>query len=415
LSSDVVISILRGIPLFGSLGPVLLTRLAEKTSSLKFNRGQIILSEGQHCNNLLILVSGRIDLYKEVDENTELILQSLGRKDTFGEIQVLEGTPVTIGLRAAENCIVICIDRLILNSLLKDNQDFSRSYIRILCSKAKEAQSREETLLKLLLKSGLDLPESYSVSNQKQKTEVTTNTCLGDIVKMTSTEENEENSENGEVFFKKEYTCPLCRSGFGTLKPRQKYVIAERSDEDFCMYYKTVNPLYYEINVCPRCGYTFNASTYGPVKTDLKDTLLNNLADQWNSSNYGGLRSLEDALETFSLAIECQRLRGAQDSAIGKLYLKRGWLYRYMNQKDKEISDLDKALYYLSKSYDNVSSEDPKEEMNLMFLLGQLHFILGDATGAVNWFARITQHPQKGTYPYLVNRARDKWQDIRRK
>lgn len=415
MSSEVVMSILRGIPLFGSLGPVLLARLAEKSGSLKFNRGQTVLSEGQHCNNLFIIVSGRMEIFKGIDEDTEIILQSLGRGETFGETYVMEGSPVTYGLRAVENCIVICVDRLTLNSLARDNPDFSRNYIRILNIRAKEALTREDILLKVLLKSGLELPENYSVINPNKKVEAAPVPSLSEMGNMTASEEIEEINEADGVFFKKEYSCPLCRKSFSTQKPRQKYVIAERSDEDFCTYYKTVNPLFYEINVCPRCGYSFNASTYGPVKVELKESLMKTLADQWNSSNYGGTRSLEDAVETFKLAIACQRLRGADDSAIGKLFLKRAWLYRYKNLKELEHQDLDKALYHLSKSFESASSEDPKEEMNLMFLLGQLHSILGDATGAVNWFVRITQHPQKGSYPYLVNRARDKWQDIRKK
>jgi len=415
LSSELVISILRGVPLFGSLGPVLLARLAEKSVSLKFNRGQTVLSEGQHCNNLFVIVSGRMEIFKGIDENTEIILQSLGRGETFGETHVLEGSPVTYGLRAVENCIVICVDRLTLNSLARDNSDFSRNYIRILNVRAKEALIREDILLKALLKSGLDLPEIYSVSNPNKKVEVTPDPATSEMGSVNASEDIEESNEADGVFFKKEYACPLCRNSFSTQKPRQKHVIAERSDEDFCMYYKTVNPLFYEINVCPRCGYSFNASAYGPVKVELKDGLLKTLADQWNSSNYGGTRSLDDAVETFKLAIECQKIRGADDSTLGKLFLKRAWLYRYKNLTDLEHRDLDKALDHLSKSFESASSDDPKEEMNLMFLLGQLHFILGDATGAVNWFVRITQHPQKGSYPYLVNRARDKWQEIRKK
>jgi uncharacterized protein (DUF2225 family) len=217
------------------------------------------------------------------------------------------------------------------------------------------------------------------------------------------------------MFFRKKYGCPLCSTRFRTLKPRQKDVIVEKTDEDFCTYYKTVNPMYYEINVCPKCGYSFNSSTSAPVKPEIKGNLTKTLAELWPGTNYCGSRTLEDAVDTFKLAMACQKLRGADESVMGKMTLKLAWLYRYMKEQALEHQYLEEALRLLSKSFETDTTEDPKEEMNMMFLLGQLHLTLGDDRGAVNWFIRITQHPQRSRYPYVVNRARGIWQDIRQR
>lgn len=412
MNSDLVINFLKGIPLLNNLGPVLLARLAENAGSLKFSKGGSILEEGRQCNNLFIVASGKLEVFKKISENTEIILRTLARGDIFGESHVMDGSPVSAGLRAAENSVVIGIDRLTLNSLVRDNPEFSKNYIRVLGGQVRDAMAREENLLKLVLTSGLDIPEIYSF-NDLGKKEEDSPPAISDVNQVNAQEDQEEDDDSAGVFFRKEYACPLCSGRFRTLKPRQKHIMVEKSDEDFCLYYKTVNPLYYEINVCPGCGYSFNSSTYGPVKPELKKGLARMLADRWHSVNYCGSRTLEDAVQTFLLAIECQRLMGADDSSMGKLFLKLGWLYRYMSNKEQEHRCLDKALYHLSRYFEKSSSNDPKEEMNLMFLLGQLHFILGDERGAVNWFVRITQHPQRKSYPYIVNRARDAWQQVR--
>lgn len=412
MNSDVVINFFKGIPMFNNLGPVLLARLAENSGSLKFQKGKSILEEGKQCNNLFIVASGKLEVYKRIGENTEIVMQTLTRGDIFGEPYVMDGSPVAAGLRAAEESVVIGIDRLTLNSLVRDNPEFSKNYIKVLGGRVRSAMSREENLLKLVLSSGLEVPETYSLSDPDRKEEDSP-PPINNVNQVNAPEDQEEDDGSTGVFFRKEYVCPLCSGRFRTLKPRQKYIMVERADEDFCLYYKTVNPLYYEINVCPGCGYSFNNSTSGPVKPELKKGLAKVLADRWQSVNYCGSRTIEDAVQTFLLAIECQRLMGADDSNVGKLFLKLGWLYRYMNMKDQEHRCLDKALYHLSRHFEKSFSNDPKEEMNLMFLLGQLHLILGDEKGAVNWFVRITQHPQKKTYPYIVNRARDAWQQIR--
>ncbi len=414
MSNDVIMNFFKGIPLFQNLGPIPLARLAENSTSLKFGRGMPVLEEGKHCDNLFIVASGKLEVFRKIDEKNEVVLQTLNRGDVFGEAYVIDGSPITSGLRAAENSVVIGIDRLTINSMIKDNAEFAKNYLRQAGARLREASAREETLLRILLSSGLEIPGPYSLADPAKKQEPPSPPPA--LVSPVNTpEEQEEDGESDGVFFRKELTCPLCAGRFRTLKPRQKHIIVEKADEDFCLYYKTVNPLFYEINVCPRCGYSFNSFTSAPVKAELRNSLGRMLAGLGKTANYCGQRTLEDAVDTFKLAIECQRQTGADDATLGRFFLKLGWLHRYQNLKDQEHLSLEKALYHLSKSYEHSSPKDSKEEMNLLFLLGQLHLILGDEKGAVNWFIRITQHPDKKSYPYIVNRARDTWQEIRNK
>ncbi len=415
LNTDTIISCLKGTPLFSNLGPVFLTRVVESSEPLKFDKGSTIQEEGKNCNSLFIVASGKLEVYRKIIENTEVVLQTLERGGIFGEAHVLDASTAAAGLRAAENSVVISIARPALKTLMKDSPNFCQNYIRYMISRAREDRAREDRLLKIILSSGLEIPEPYSLKVPGREEEAPQPPPAGEINKLYAPEDQEEDGNGEDVFFRKELICPLCAARFRTLKPRRKYVIVEKADDDFCLYYKLVNPLFYEINVCPKCGYSFNMSTGGPVKAELKKGLAKALDGIWKSVNYCGSRTLEDAVETFKLALECQRLAGADNASLGRLYLKLGWLYRYLNMKDQERQNLNKALYHLSRYFETGSLQEPKEEMNLMFLLGQLHLILGDERGAVNWFIQITQHPAKKTYPYIVNRARDTWQEIRQK
>ncbi len=413
MNRDLVMNFFKGVALFNNLGPVLLTRLAESSGALRFTRGGTIVEEGGQPGSLYIVASGRLEVYRQIDENSRIILQTLFRGDLFGEQCVLEGSQTAAGLMAAEDSLVIIIDRQTLLSFIKDSPEFSRNYIKILSGRFRDAAAREKKLLSLLLASGLSIPEEYCLVDTGKKREETS-LHISDLNQAGAPEDQEEDDGSAETFFKKEFSCPLCSTCFRTLKPRQKHIIVERADDDFCLYYKTVNPLYYEINVCPACGYSFNSSTSGAVKPELKKGLSKMLAERWKSSNFCGPRTLEDAVQTFILAIECQRLMGADDSVMGRLFLKLGWLHRYLNTKESERRCLDMALNHLSRHFNKSPSDEPREEMNLMFLLGQLHRILGDEKGAVGWFVKITQHPQRKAYPYLVNRARDAWQEIKK-
>jgi uncharacterized protein (DUF2225 family)/CRP-like cAMP-binding protein len=410
LNSD-IINLLRGIPLFSNLSPVYLTRLSEKAVSMKFAKGKDILEEGKSCNNLFITASGKMEAYKKIDAHTELVFEVISQGGVYGEAYVHDGSAIDATLRAAEPSVIVCIDRPTIISLLKENHEFAKSYMRQLGNLLRQSAAKEKGLLQILVDSAINVPDPYQIKSPGQKEP--TGAAGYQEEGLSANEENytETEGEDG-VFFRKEYNCPLCKTRFGTLKPRQKYIITEKTDEDFCAYYKTVNPLYYEINVCPQCGYSFNNSTADKIKVEISDRLAKIIADIWGQENYCGARDLDDAIETFKLALECQRERGASDAAMGRLFLKLAWLYRYKKESERERGNLEKALYHLTKSYDS-APEDPKEEMNLMFLLGQLNRILSSDREAVNWFIRITQHPEKKSYPYIVNRARDAWQDIR--
>ncbi|MHB8157271.1 MAG: DUF2225 domain-containing protein [Desulfocucumaceae bacterium] len=406
---------LRGIPFFNSLSPILLARLSEKTTSLKFSKGKIVLGEGKNCNNLFITTLGRLEVFKKVDSETELILQTLGRGGVFGELYILDGSTTDAGLRAAEDSTVLCIERMIILSLIKENQEFSKGYMRYLCNIARDSTTKVELFLKTFIEEGIDLPDPYALSRQgDDKKEKPAPAPIENNSITTNGNPGEESGDADEMFFKKEYSCPLCEERFGTLKPRQKFIIIDRTDDDFCMHYKTINPLFYEINVCPKCGYSFNNSSFGAVKADIRSSLKKKIAEYWDSVNYCGIRTQEAAVDIFKLAIECQKARGLDATVMGKLYLKLGWLYRYMGIKEEELNNLEIALNHLNKSFENGTAEGPKEEMNLMFLIGQLNRIIGNDREAVNWFARVTQHPDKKIYPYIVNLARDTWQEIRR-
>lgn len=416
-NNEVVGNTLKIIPLFNNLGPVPLARLAERSGTMKFNRGTVIIQEGKQCHNLFVIISGKLELYKKINDENEIIIQTISRGEVFGDAFLLDVTPMGASLRAAENSLVVCIDRLTVNSFIRDYPEFSRNYIRLMNTRLREAMQRETTLLHMMITSEIEIPDIYlPQTNAVSFDEDMFSSCNGGQPSSANQGESDEIAESDSMLFSKEYACPLCGNRFRTSKPRQRSVIVLKSDEDFCGYYKTVNPVYYEINVCPRCGYAFNNSTSSPVKPNVRKEMLRFMSDiHKEGSNYCGSRTLEDAIEVFKMALACQKKHGAGDDVMGKLYLKMGWLYRYKKMNQEEQEYLDKALYHLSKAFETNMVEDPKEEMNLMFLLGQLHLITGDENGAVNWFAKITQHPQRAKYPYIVNRARGSWQDIRQK
>ncbi len=400
---------LLGIPLLNNLGPFTITSLAEESKTVKYKKGETILEQGNECNSLYIVASGKLEFYKKFDEDEIIIIQALNTGDVFGEDYLFSGLPVDGYLQAGSNSVVVTIDRGTIDTILKDNTTFFRNYIQTLNKKDAAKSDSIFTLLNMLISVDLHIPEPYKVRKLVDQEAANDKP----LVLINDGVEHIEDSNAEDTFYPKEILCPLCNDKYTTLKPRHKYTMIDRTDADSCPYYKVVNPIYYEINTCPHCGYSFNNSTSAPVSADVKEAVRKVLNQTYKGQDYTGVRELEDAIKTFELATQCQWRVGAEAFSLGRMFLKYGWLYRYKKDPAKEKEQMEKALHYLAKFYDEEEIPDYKEEMNIMFLIGQIHLNLDDKTGALHWFIRITQHPEKKKYPYIVNRSSEIWSEIR--
>ncbi|NTW05070.1 MAG: DUF2225 domain-containing protein [Peptococcaceae bacterium] len=399
---------LLGIPLLNNLGPVTITKLSEELGTLKFVKGTTILEQGDDCSRLFIVASGKLEYYKKLDEDTLVVMQTISPGEIFGEDFFLSGIPSGGYLRAVTNSAVVTIERATLDSVLKENNVFFRNYIGLLNKKLSDNSDRIETLLSILNSVDLNIPEPFMV---KKISQLIAESKAPAKTESESTSTPEENSE--EIFYQKEISCPLCCQKYQTFKARHKYTIVDRTDQDSCPYYKVINPMFYEINTCPQCGYSFNTATANQVKSEIKDSLSKTISQLFKGENYCELRSLDDAIKAFQLAIKCQWQMGATNYALGRLFLKLGWLYRYKEDFAEENEQMKKALHHLSKYYDESEIDDPKDEMNVMYLIGQIHLNLEDKAGGLHWFVKITQHKERKKYPYLVNRSSEIWHEIR--
>jgi CRP-like cAMP-binding protein len=81
-----------------------------------FNKGDVIIREGQKKTCLCLLLDGRVDIIlPKVSEEFERIDHvELSRKtkgDCFGEYSFLDGNPASASVVAAENCTVFAISK----------------------------------------------------------------------------------------------------------------------------------------------------------------------------------------------------------------------------------------------------------------------------------------------------------------
>ena len=106
-------------------------------------KNSIIYHEGDVCENIGIIISGKIDIVSYSFEGKELLLNSLKAGEMFGNNLLFSSSPIYRGdIIAKEKCVIAFISKDNLVSLLQNNKEFLDVYLRAQsdCGKALNAR-----------------------------------------------------------------------------------------------------------------------------------------------------------------------------------------------------------------------------------------------------------------------------------
>ncbi|HNQ12588.1 MAG TPA: response regulator [Bacteroidia bacterium] len=157
-----------------------------------FKKKEIVFSEGDHCNGMYFVASGKVKTYMTNTDGKELISGVFTQGDFFGFMPLLESQSHNDSSETMENSELIFIPKEDFYSLLFTNRDVSARFIKIL---SKEIIEKEERLLQLAYNSVrkrvadalLKLYDKFEKSDQKDHSFVISRDDLSNIVG-TSTE-----------------------------------------------------------------------------------------------------------------------------------------------------------------------------------------------------------------------------------
>ncbi len=123
----------------------------------------------------------------------------------------------------------------------------------------------------------------------------------------------------------------------------------------------------------------------------------------------GGPRNLEDALESYKLALLCAQVIGERDRIVASLLHHIAWLYRYQGNEDQEKRFLGYSLesYIRVFELEGVGANDAR----LLYLIGEIHRRLGQFQEAVQWFSRVVQD-EKIMDAAMIRASREQWKLI---
>lgn len=110
-------------------------------------KGNIIYHEGDTCENIGIIVSGKVDIVSYSFEGKEILINSLKAGDIFGNNLLFSSSPIYKGdVIAKEKCVIAFINKENLIYLLQNNTEFLNIYLNIQSDFGKTLNARIQLL-----------------------------------------------------------------------------------------------------------------------------------------------------------------------------------------------------------------------------------------------------------------------------
>ena len=144
--SSPLATVLSRVPYFASLDPASLARLAAEAAERRCAAGELVLAEGEPCQGLSFVVSGRVDAFKLSEDGREQVLRILGPGRTFNDVPVFDGGPNPAGVAALEESIVGLLSAARIHALLRERPDVAAAVIRLLAVRLRAMTEMVEDL-----------------------------------------------------------------------------------------------------------------------------------------------------------------------------------------------------------------------------------------------------------------------------
>ncbi len=107
LQAPAGLPLLQAIPMFGPLGPITLDALARALDPVRFAAGDVVVREGDESDRFYVIESGTV----RVTAADGHLLRVEGPGEYFGEIGLLRDVPRTATITAADDVVLLALDR----------------------------------------------------------------------------------------------------------------------------------------------------------------------------------------------------------------------------------------------------------------------------------------------------------------
>ena len=123
-------AILKNVPIFNNLSDDELEEVRKSAVTRNFPKNSIIINEGDSSDSLYIIVTGRVSVYLSDENGKEVILNSQGEGDYFGELALVDDEKRSASVVTTEKSTFLVISKTDFKNVLSLHPELAFNLIR---------------------------------------------------------------------------------------------------------------------------------------------------------------------------------------------------------------------------------------------------------------------------------------------
>ncbi|AGB41173.1 cAMP-binding protein [Halobacteroides halobius DSM 5150] len=139
-------SCVKKVPIFAELDQETIAKIDKLVTRKSYQAGEMIFWEGDPGENLYILNSGQVKIYKTSMEGKEYIVHLLTENDFFGELVLFKEEPLSNNAQAVTDCAVCLINKNDLERLLNHDPKLAHHLLAAFGTRLKETRQMLQSL-----------------------------------------------------------------------------------------------------------------------------------------------------------------------------------------------------------------------------------------------------------------------------
>ncbi|UCE27328.1 MAG: cyclic nucleotide-binding domain-containing protein [Candidatus Coatesbacteria bacterium] len=118
-----------------------------------YEPGELIIAEGAPGEKLYLVIDGRVSVTTDVDGVGKEELKLVEPGDFFGEMSLIDGSPISADVYARTKCRIFAIDRKSFERLIDKDMPTAnkllRGFVRSFCERSRETADKIEQFYRL--------------------------------------------------------------------------------------------------------------------------------------------------------------------------------------------------------------------------------------------------------------------------
>jgi CRP/FNR family cyclic AMP-dependent transcriptional regulator len=114
---------LQAIPIFAGISPAAIAQIASTAQEAVFQKGDVIVREGEPGDRMFIIASGSVEVVKYLAERRETVLAVLRARDFLGEMSIIDCVARSASVRAVEDASLIALRSIDLYHLFQHHPE----------------------------------------------------------------------------------------------------------------------------------------------------------------------------------------------------------------------------------------------------------------------------------------------------